>query len=162
MQAKPPVRWRGEQSPGDTKPSILNVQPYGPAGPGRGVTLFIPFVEMRAGEETAVGSSSRGLLGKAARRGRVGVYNMSTIISFWRRGDPWTESEPSWNRVWKSRCSPRNSARLYDTARSSSVAAHRVAAITMAWVRASWGRTVASGRACLISSVVGDVNSSAM
>ena len=35
----------------------------------------------------------------------------------------------------------------------------RVTAISMAWVRASWGRTDASGRAFLTSSVVGDVNS---
>jgi arsenite transporter len=47
----------------------------------------------------------------------------------------------------------------HDTARSSSVPAHRVAAISMTWVRASWGRTVASGRAFLISSVVGGVSS---
>ena len=49
--------------------------------------------------------------------------------------------------------------RPYDTARSSSIRAHRVTAISMAWVRASWGRTVASGRAFLISSVVGGVSS---
>jgi SAM-dependent methyltransferase len=36
---------------------------------------------------------------------------------------------------------------------------HTVAAISMAWVRASWGRTVASGRAFLISSAVGGVTS---
>ena len=36
-----------------------------------------------------------------------------------------------------------------------SVRAHRVTAIGMAWVRASWGRTVASERAFLISSVGG-------
>src|SRR5277367_1302944 len=45
--------------------------------------------------------------------------------------------------------------RPYDTARSSSLPAHTVAAISMAWVSASWGRTVASGRAFQISSVVG-------
>jgi len=49
--------------------------------------------------------------------------------------------------------------RPYDTARSSSLPAHTVAAISMAWVSASWGRTVASGRAFQISSVVGGVSS---
>jgi hypothetical protein len=57
------------------------------------------------------------------------------------------------------KCSEAIVRRLYDTARSSSLPAHRVAAISMAWVRASWGRTVASGRAFLISSVVGGVSS---
>src|SRR5450631_4266484 len=61
---------------------------------------------------------------------------------------------PSTSKAFADDC-----AGLYDTARSSSPAAQTVAAISMAWVRTSWGRTVASGRAFLISSVLGGVSS---
>jgi hypothetical protein len=50
----------------------------------------------------------------------------------------------------------------HDIQRSPCVSAHRIAVISAAWLRTSWGRTIPSGRASLISSVVGDNKSFSM
>jgi hypothetical protein len=65
---------------------------------------------------------------------------------------------PSTSKAFADDCAEL-CAGLHDTARSSSPAAQTVAALSMAWVRTSWGRTVASGRAFLISLVMGGVSS---